>query len=164
MIELRDEPADGAAARALFTQYMDLVRERSGNPEFAPVERIFASADVFAAGDAAWIVAYADGEPVGCGGLRTLAPGVGEVAAHARGRGLGRLLLRTLEERAADVGHARLRLLTTPMLGEACALYAAEGYAEVERVRHGAGPLEIWLEKDALSGVVYRETRSTTFH
>lgn len=152
MIELRDEPADGPAARALFEQYMQLVRERSGIADFAPAERIFASADVFAADDAAWIVAYADGEPVGCGGLRTLAPGVGEikrmfVAAPARGRGLGRRLLRALEERAAAAGHERVRLLTTPMLSEACALYAAEGYAEIERAQHGRGPVEIWLEK-----------------
>ena len=151
MIELRDEPADGPPSRALFDQYMQLVRERSGDPEFAPVERIFASTDVFAADGAAWLVAYADGEPVGCGGLRTLAPGIGEikrmfVAAPARGRGIGRRLLRSLEERAAAAGHDRVRLLTTPMLGEALALYAAEGYTEIERIDRG-GPVEVWLEK-----------------
>ena len=40
-----------------------------------------------------------------------------------------------------------MRLLTTPALAEACALYAAEGYAEVERVERDGGPVEIWLEK-----------------
>ena len=39
-------------------------------------------------------------------------------------------------------------LLTTPMLGEASALYAAEGYREIERVDPGGGrPVEVWLEK-----------------
>lgn len=152
MIELRDEPADGPAARALFEQYMALVRERSRIEDFAPVERIFATADVFAAPDAAWLVAYVDGEPAGCGGLRTLAPGVGEVkrmfvAARARGHGLGRRLLRTLESRAAAAGHERVRVLTTPMLSEACALYAAEGYEEIERIERGEAPVEIWMEK-----------------
>lgn len=97
-------------------------------------------------------MAYLHDSPVGCGGLRTLSPGVGEikrmfVAAPARGRGLGRRLLRTLEARAVAAGHERVRLLTTPMLVEACALYEAEGYAEIERVEQGDGPLEIWLEK-----------------
>jgi GNAT superfamily N-acetyltransferase len=152
VIELRDEPADGDAARTLFAQYMALVRERSGIVDFKPVERIFATEDAFAAADAAWLVAYADGAPVACGGLRTLAPGVGEikrmfVSAGARRRGLGRRLLRTLEQRARAAGHERVRLLTTPMLSEACALYAAEGYTEVQRVRQPGRHVEIWLEK-----------------
>lgn len=153
MIELRDESPDATAARALFAEYMQLVRERSGIADFAPVERIFASEDAFAAAGGAWLVAYLDGAPVGCGGLRTLAPGIGEikrmfVTAAARGHGVGRRLLGALEQRAAAVGHARVRLLATPMLREACALYAAEGYAEIERIDPGGGrPVEIWLEK-----------------
>jgi len=151
VIELRDEPADGPAARALFHQYMALVRERLGDEDFAPVERIFANENAFAAADSAWIVVYLDGEPVGCGGLRTLEPGIGEikrmfVAAPARGTGVGRRLLRALERRAGEADHTHVRLLTTPMLREACGLYAAEGYAEIERVDRG-GPVEIWLEK-----------------
>ena len=152
MIELRDEPADGPAARGLFDEYMQLVRERSGIEDFAPVERIFASEDAFAAAGGAWVVAYRDGAPVGCGGLRTLAPGVGEikrmfVTASARGHGIGRRLLRALEQRAAAAGHTRVRLLATPMLAEACALYRAEGYTEIERAERVDGPVEIWLER-----------------
>lgn len=152
MIELRDEPADGTASRALFEQYMALVRERSGIEDFAPAERIFATEDAFAAEGAAWIVAYLDGSPVGCAGLRALAPGIGEikrmfVTAPARGKGIGRCLLHALEARAAAAGHTRLRLLTTPMLREARALYEAEGYTEIERVAGGDGPVELWLEK-----------------
>jgi GNAT superfamily N-acetyltransferase len=89
---------------------------------------------------------------VGCGGLRTLSPGVGEikrmfVTAPARGTGLGRRLLRALEGRAVAVGHAHVRLLTTPVLAEACALYTAEGYVEIERVEQAGSPVELWLEK-----------------
>jgi GNAT superfamily N-acetyltransferase len=152
VIELRDEPAGGAAARVLFEQYLALVRERVGDEDFVPGERIFATEDAFAAADAAWLVAYADGAPVGCGGLRTLSPGIGEikrmfVAAPARGTGLGRRLLRALEARAVAAGHAHVRLLTTPVLAEACALYTAEGYVEIERVENAGDPVEIWLEK-----------------
>lgn len=152
MIELRDEPSGGAAARVLFEQYLALVRERVGDENFFPGERIFATEDAFAATDAAWLVAYVDDTPVGCGGLRTLSPGIGEikrmfVAAPARGTGLGRRLLRALEARAALAGHTYVRLLTTPMLAEACALYAAEGYVEIARVENAGDPVEIWQEK-----------------
>ena len=152
MIELRDEPAGDPASRTLFDEYLALVRERSGVEDFAPAERIFATEDAFAGDDSAWIVAYLDGSPVGCAGLRTLAPGVGEikrmfVTQRARGRGLGRRLLGALEARAAAAGHTHVRMLTTPMLREACALYAAAGYTETERRELGDRPTEIWLEK-----------------
>ncbi|HVF79533.1 MAG TPA: GNAT family N-acetyltransferase [Solirubrobacteraceae bacterium] len=152
MIELRDEAADGPASRALFDEYMALVAERSGIADFTPIERIFATADVFAADDAAWLVAYLDGAAVGCGGLRTLAPGIGEikrmfVTVSARGHGLGLRLLHALEARASSVGHTHVRLLATPMLNEAFALYVADGYTEIERSQEGGGPVEIWLEK-----------------
>ena len=152
MIELRDEPADGPAARALFERYIVLVRERLHDDDFVPGERIFASEHAFAGAGGAWLVAYLDGEPVGCGGLRTLAPRIGEikrmfVVPPVRGRGVGRRLLRALEERARAAGHERVRLLTTPLLAEACALYAAAGYVEISRVERGDAPVEIWLEK-----------------
>jgi hypothetical protein len=42
----------------------------------------------------------------------------------------------------------RLRLLTTDVLSEACALYAAEGYELIERIQREGQPVEIWLEKE----------------
>jgi GNAT superfamily N-acetyltransferase len=150
--EIRPEAADGPAAQALFEQYMALLGERIAG--FVPSERIFASEDVFAGEGGAWLVAYdEDGAPVGCGGLRTLAPGVGEikrmfVTPHARGAGLGRRLLRELEHRAAAHGHHRVRLLTTPVLSEAIALYDAEGYRTLRRTQRAGEPVEIWLEKE----------------
>jgi GNAT superfamily N-acetyltransferase len=150
--EIRPEAADGPAARALYAQYMALVCERL--PGFVPTERIFASEDVFAGDGGAWLVAYdADGAPVGCGGLRTLEPGVGEikrmfVAQRARGAGLGRRLLRALEDRAAAYGHRRVRLLTTEVLREAMTLYDAEGYRTVRRSQRPGEPPDIWMEKE----------------
>jgi GNAT superfamily N-acetyltransferase len=149
--ELRDEAADGAASRALFGEYMALVRERLG-AGFVPSERIFACEDAFEAPGAAWLVAYEDGRPVGCAGLRPLDARTAEikrmfVTAPARGRGHGRLLLRELERRAAAGGRHRVRLLSTEVLAEALALYEAEGYEVVEHVGRPGHPLEIWLEK-----------------
>ncbi len=152
-IEIREEPPDGPAAQALYAQYMDLLRDRLG-AGFAPTERIFGRAEAFAAEGGAWLVAYdEDGEAVACGGLRPIAPGVGEikrmyVAEHARGAGHGRRLLRALELRAAAHGCRRVRVLTTDVLAEAIALYGAEGYRTLERSARDGRPVEIWMEKE----------------
>jgi GNAT superfamily N-acetyltransferase len=149
--EIRSDAADGPAARALYEQYMALVCERL--PGFVPSERIFAREDVFAGDGGAWLVAYdAGGTPVGCGGLRTLAPGVGEikrmfVVERARGAGLGRRLLRELERRAALCGHRCVLVVTTEVLREAIALYDAEGYQVVGSAEPAGEPAEIWMEK-----------------
>lgn len=150
-VEIREEPADGPASRALWEEYMALVGERLGE-KFEPTEAIFATEDAFAGAGAAWLVLYEDGRPVACGGLRPLAPGVAEikrmfVTARARGRGHGRRLLHELERRAADGGAARVRLLTTAVLSEARALYCAEGYDIAERMVED-GREDCWLEKD----------------
>jgi GNAT superfamily N-acetyltransferase len=150
-VEIREEPADGPASRALWEEYMALVSARLGE-EFEPTEAIFATEDAFAGAGAAWLVLYQDGRPVACGGLRPLAPGVAEikrmfVTARARGRGHGRRLLHELERHAADGGAARVRLLTTAALSEARALYRAEGYEIAERTVED-GREDYWLEKD----------------
>ena len=107
-LELRDEPATGAAAQALYREYMGLVRERLG-PGFVPEESIFATERVFEEERAGFVVLYARGRPVGCGGVRSLGPELAEikrmfVTADARGRGHGRRLLAELERRAAATG------------------------------------------------------------
>jgi GNAT superfamily N-acetyltransferase len=148
------ELADGPAARALFAEYLELVRARLDLADFRPPEHVFATGDVFEAPDGAFLVIYDGcGEPIGCGGLRTLAPGVGEikrmfVTARARGGGHGRRLLRELERIAAARGHHHVRLLTTEVLREARNLYAAEGYVPIGRVEQPGQPVEIWLEKE----------------
>lgn len=150
MLELRPEPADAAAARRLFAEYMALIAERLG-PEFHPSEAIFASEDAFRAPGAAWLVGYEDGRPVCCGGLRPLGHGAGEVkrmfvTAPSRRRGYGRRLLAELERLATQRGWDRIRLLTTDVLVEALALYAKAGYRVAETVDVD-GRTELWLEK-----------------
>ena len=155
-VEIRAESPGAPASRALWAQYMALVSERLGD-EFEPTEAIFGTDDAFAAAGACWLVLYEDGEPVACGGLRPLAPDVAEikrmfVTAGARGRGHGRALLRELERRAAAGGATRIRLLTTEVLREARALYAAEGYAVTERLLEDRRE-DYWMEKDLQSRV-----------
>ena len=146
MIEVRREPPDGPAARALWEEYMALTRERLGEA-FRPTAEIFARPEDFDV----WLVVYEHGEPVACGGLRQIEPGTAEikrmfVTARARGRGHGRRLLGELEALAAQAGHRRIRLLTTEALVEARALYASAGYAVVSSFRV-EGRTDYWLEK-----------------
>jgi len=154
VIELRHEDPDGPAAKALWEEYMALVRERAG-PDFEPTERIFGTVDVFRGPRGAWVVLYDDDAPVACGGLRELEPGVAEikrmfVTRRARGRGYARRLLAELEELARAAGQRSIRLFTTDMLHEAMALYASAGYTV-----HSAHPVgqrsEYWLEKTLAS-------------
>jgi GNAT superfamily N-acetyltransferase len=81
-----------------------------------------------------------DGTPLGCGGLRSLSPtDAGPrsevkhlyVAPAARGRGLGRLLLGTLEEHARAAGAATLVLDTNRSLEAAGGLYRSTGFVPV---------------------------------
>ncbi|MFK4101467.1 GNAT family N-acetyltransferase [Streptomyces sp. NPDC019531] len=84
----------------------------------------------------AFFVAYEEGRPVGCGALRRLEAGVGEIRhvwvhPDARRLGLARRLLAALETEAAARGFAVLRLDTHASLTEAQTMYRACGYTEI---------------------------------
>jgi DNA-binding MarR family transcriptional regulator/predicted GNAT family N-acyltransferase len=85
-----------------------------------------------------FLVARLDGEPVGCGGLKTLDRETGEIkrvwtAASARGIGVAGRIMQRLEELAKEQGFTRLRLDTNRSLTEAQALYRKLGYHEIGR-------------------------------
>ncbi len=85
-----------------------------------------------------FLVARLDGTPVGCGGVKLLQPGIGEIkrmwiAPHLRGIGLSRHLLAAIEDHARLLGFAAVRLDTNRALTEARALYARTGYREIGR-------------------------------
>jgi GNAT superfamily N-acetyltransferase len=78
-----------------------------------------------------------DGTAIGCGALRGIADGVGElkrmyVVPGSRGRGVARALLAALEEEARNRGWTTLRLETGPRQPEAIALYTGAGYRPTE--------------------------------
>jgi len=82
------------------------------------------------------LVATLHGEPVGCGALKFHDGAPAElkrmwVAPAARGLGLGRRLLSSLEVEAAASGARTVRLETNHTLTEAIGLYRASGYREV---------------------------------
>ena len=97
------------------------------------------------------LVARLFGEPIGCGALRTLAPGVGEikrmwVSPDARGLGLGRRLLSELEQAARKRRMHTLRLDSNGSLAEALQLYRSAGYREIERFNDNPYA-QHWFEK-----------------
>lgn len=98
-----------------------------------------------------FLVARLGDEPVGCGGLRTIDDGIGEirrmyVSPAARGRGVGKAVLQALEAAAADRGLATVRLDTTDNLTEARRLYERAGYEQIPDY-NGNVCAERWYEK-----------------
>lgn len=82
------------------------------------------------------LLARLDGQPLGCGALKRIGEGAGEikrmwVSPAARGLGIAQRLLEALERQAAAMGLSTLRLDTNRTLTEARALYARNGYREI---------------------------------
>jgi DNA-binding MarR family transcriptional regulator/GNAT superfamily N-acetyltransferase len=130
-------PADPAAAvaRDVVGRYFAEVGRRFGFDAAGETDK---DARLLVPPTGIFVVAVSDGEPVACGGLHTIAPSVGElkrmwVHDDWRGAGLGARLLRHLEDRARDLGHATLRLDTNGALTEAIAMYGRAGYQAIER-------------------------------
>lgn len=98
-----------------------------------------------------FFVAYLQGEPIGCGAVKHHANAPAEIkrmwiAPHARGLGLGRRLLETLEACARAGGAHVAHIETSAVLSEALALYASSGWTEV-RPFNDEPFADHWLEK-----------------
>lgn len=99
----------------------------------------------------AWFVAYLEGRPVGCGGLKAHDGEVAEirrlfVAESARGSGTGRTLLEKLESHARRLGYERVRLTTGDRQPEALALFESAGYRQIPAFNDNTFTRH-WLEK-----------------
>lgn len=84
----------------------------------------------------AFLVAYLNGEAIGCGAVKHRPGGPSDikrmwVAESARGLGIGRRLLRELEQLIRDSGARVAQLETNATLVEAITMYRSAGYAEV---------------------------------
>jgi DNA-binding MarR family transcriptional regulator/GNAT superfamily N-acetyltransferase len=137
-----EDPSSGDARWCLGHYYAELDERFEKGFEGPPDE----SRDL-----AAFVVARLDGQPAGCGALKTLEPGVGEIArvwvdSTHRGLGLGPRILRALEDQAAALGHRTLRLDTNRSLDEAKAMYRANGYVEIPRYNENPYANH-WFEK-----------------
>jgi GNAT superfamily N-acetyltransferase len=82
-------------------------------------------------------LAEIDGEPVGMGALRPLAPDEAEikrmyVRPSSRGLGVGRAILQRLIDDARTLGYRTIHLDSAPFMHEAHALYRSVGFVPSE--------------------------------
>lgn len=142
------ENPHSAESRALMQQSEAEMRARyPGSPlhPFDPEE--------VAGSDGGFIIVRANGEAVGCGAVRALAPGVGEVkrmfvVSAFRRRGLARHILSELELLARQLGYQSIRLETGTRQPEAIQLYESAGYARIPRYgEYADDPFSVCFEK-----------------
>jgi DNA-binding MarR family transcriptional regulator/GNAT superfamily N-acetyltransferase len=98
-----------------------------------------------------FFVAYLHGEAIGCGAVKHHPDGPAEIkrmwiAPHARGLGLGRRLLETLEACALAGGARIAHIETSAILTEALSLYRSAGWTEVPAFNDEPFA-DHWLEK-----------------
>ncbi len=89
-------------------------------------------------GQGALLVMELDGEAVGCGAVRLLAPGLAELKRmylrpSVRGRKLGAVVVDALEHEARRIGVDRLQLETGLFLEAAVRVYERSGFVPIER-------------------------------
>jgi DNA-binding MarR family transcriptional regulator/GNAT superfamily N-acetyltransferase len=130
----RVEPAS-PAARWCIGQYFDEL-DRRFESGFDPAASLSADDGDLIPPRGAFLVASVDGEPVACGAVKSISPGVGSlkrmwVAHTVRGLGIGRRVLEALEAQARELGLTTLRLETNQTLHEAIRLYRSAGFREV---------------------------------
>ena len=98
-----------------------------------------------------FFVAYSDGMPLGCVGVKGTDKGYAEIkrlwiSPASRGLGLSRTLMAAAERAAKDLGITLLRLDTNSALPEAVALYQRSGWSEIERFNDDPYP-DYFFEK-----------------
>jgi putative acetyltransferase len=87
------------------------------------------------------LLAYWDGEAVGCAALHDLGDGIAEmkrlyVKPSARGHGVGKALSESILAEARAIGYQKIRLDTIrDQMQSAIALYRAQGFREIEPYR-----------------------------
>lgn len=152
-LDIRPLPYDSVEAVALIDAVQGEYVVRYGGVDATPV-----AAHEFAPPHGVFLVAFLDGAPVGCGGLRTIEEGVGEikrmyVQPAARGRGVARQLLAALEQAAAAADCRQVVLETGSKQPEAEALYDSSGYRPVPAFgTYRCAPGALHLGKSLLDG------------
>ncbi|MGN0746221.1 MAG: GNAT family N-acetyltransferase [Aristaeellaceae bacterium] len=127
MLTIAETPVDAPEARLLMAELSRELARITGSDGRAR----FHPADVQEAGGA-FLVAYLDGEPWGCGALRRLSADTGEIKrvyARPNRAGVGSGILAALEEKAVALGYRRLLLETRRQNTRAVRFYLGHGYA-----------------------------------
>lgn len=136
-VEVAVEPPTSGAARQCLEQYFRELTDRFDHG-YDPTSDVTAPVEDLVPPSGLFLVAWRDGRPIGCGGLKRIDASTGEIkrvwtAPAARGLGVARRVLDRLEGEAAVMGFSALRLDTNKALTEAAAFYRKRGYREVAR-------------------------------
>jgi putative acetyltransferase len=142
-----EDPCSPAASQ-LIRQLSEELASRYGDDGYGA----FSPNDVRVPGGA-FVVAWLDGRPVGCGALRPLERSISEVKRmfvekDARRLGIASKILEQLETIAAQFGYRALRLETGVRQPEAIGLYESAGYGRVHCYGgYADNPLSVCFEK-----------------
>jgi DNA-binding MarR family transcriptional regulator/GNAT superfamily N-acetyltransferase len=149
-VDVAAEPPDSVDARRCLDAYFTELAARFEGGYDADADDS-AAAEAMAPPSGLFVIARLDGDAVGCGGLKRTDKATAEIkrvwtAPSARGMGVARRVLRTLEAAARDMDLKTLRLGTNRALTEAHALYRRQGFREIARFNDN--PYEhYWFEK-----------------
>ncbi|GAA1900090.1 GNAT family N-acetyltransferase [Asanoa iriomotensis] len=133
-LEIRQLPFAAPESVAMVADLLaDLGARYNSSGDETPVD-----ATEFDPPDGAFLVAFLDGEPVGCAGWRSHGTD-GETAElkrmwtapAGRRKGVARAVLRAIEDSARDAGRKRVILETGDKQPEAIAFYLANGYERI---------------------------------
>jgi GNAT superfamily N-acetyltransferase len=148
-LALRPEPPDGETGEGLLAAYAAAIVKHY--PDWSPGQKPTATPAEISPPTGCFLVAYADGEPVGCGAFKRLDDETCEVkrvyvAPGARGLGLARAILAGLENAAREAGYSVARLDTGARLEGAAELFRSAGYEDIEDF-NGNPMADFWFEK-----------------
>jgi DNA-binding MarR family transcriptional regulator/GNAT superfamily N-acetyltransferase len=136
LIELREADPESPDAQRCLRAYVAELHRRAPQRGFDPTTGSTAHPHEVRPPYGAFVVAYLNGEAIGCGAVKHQPNKVTDikrmwVAESARGLGLGRRFLEHLEGLARQHGSSEAHLETSDVLPEAIALYRSAGYVEV---------------------------------
>lgn len=105
-----------------------------------------------AAGEGSVLIAYSDRRAVGCGAVRRRDETTAEllrmyVLPSARGQGMGKLLLASLEAEAAEMGATRIVLEAGDLQHDAIGLYESHGYTPIPAWAENPNPHSIFMAR-----------------
>lgn len=100
-------------------------------------------------------IAYADGEPAGCGGLKPI-PGDPDscelkrlyVRPVYRGGGIGKMLFEKIVREARSAGYTTMKLDTLPFLTTAIDMYHRHGFYDIEPYNDSPAETTVFMAYD----------------
>ena len=148
-ITVQEESFETPASQTLVSDYVAEIKAMY--PEWTPDVPPRMSARDVEPPAGRWLVAYRDGRPIGCAGLKRLDERTGEikriyVAPAGRGAGVARALISKLEAAARGAGYDKVRLDTGAKQDASVALFRSSGYEPIADY-NGNPVASYWFEK-----------------